>query len=78
MMRNVKKINMRSASLFLTNKEMRKITGGYDGGSGNCSAKCKDGTAIAVDKCPTSLEEGESLCKENEGYNSCSGTSNCH
>jgi len=72
-MRTVKKINMKSASLFLTNKEMKQIDGGYNGEGGVCPEGCC-GTCVYFE-CKTELGAyrsgfactcGEAMLKCNE------------
>jgi len=57
----MKKISLNVLKNVLTQQEMKKVTGGCDGGGGYCSVKCtdKDDNVLSqwsVSSCPASNE----------------------
>ena len=78
-MKYLKRFSLRSVSDFLSEQEMKRVTGGYDpdpgggyeGSEGSHSLKCFNSvTSCFVEKCPDNVDDAKALCKQS----SCGGS----
>ena len=67
------KINFKTVSEILSNKEMMGIKGSNNIPSGDCKVTCNDGSIHYASKCPK--DENDSVCKDHGGVKQCNGLS---